>query len=121
MSLTPSLGSLGHLATDALVRGVALPARAYGVAKGTAAAGARLVGYGTGQATSPWQTADRVVPTIEPSRPVNVHEKLGLDPAPADRVRTPRTPPVTDIDAQAEPRLVDSTPADVAERIARSR
>ncbi len=117
------LGTLKNQTLGTIIRGVTLPARAYGLvkgtAKGTASSGARLLGYATGPATSPWQTADTIPPRVDTSRPVNVNQELGLDPAPADRGRPRRTPPVTEIDAQAEPRLVDSTPADVAARIAR--
>ena len=120
MRHSPDLGTLKDHALGTLVHGLTVPARAYGMAKGTASSGARLLGYRTRPSTSPWQTTDTVTPHVETSRPVNVTEELGLDPAPVDHVRARRTPPVTEIDAQAEPRLVDSTPADVAARITRS-
>lgn len=120
MRHSPSLGTLTDHAFGTLVRGLTVPARAYGMAKGTASSGARLLGYSARPSTSPWQTADTITPKADTSRSVNVNERLGLDPAPVAHARPRRTPPVTEIDAQAEPRLVDSTPADVAARIARS-
>jgi hypothetical protein len=58
--------------------------------------------------------------TISPDEPVNVTEELGLDPAPVAKPRprrTPAPPPVTDIDAQADPAHVDATPADIADAV----
>jgi hypothetical protein len=82
--------------------------------------------------TLPWTVAARAVglargtvsvvrgaPSSAPV-PVNVQEELGLDAAPVDTPRVPRTPPVTSIDEQAEPDLVESTPADVAARLQRN-
>lgn len=59
-------------------------------------------------------------PTFSPDEPVNVTEELGLDPAPISKPRprtTPAPPPVTDIDAQADPDHVDATPADIADAV----
>jgi hypothetical protein len=124
----PSTGTITHLATDVVTFPVRLAARTYGVARGTASVGRRLAH----ELTSPgarWETADTVVPAprdeapvtlgTEPG-PVNVVEELDLDPAPVEKPREPATPAVTAIDQQAEPGLVQSTPADVAERIERA-
>lgn len=103
--MTQPLGTLTHLATDVLTLPVRVAARAYGMARGTVSE-ARRAAAGDGP---------------DPGRPVNVVERLGLDPAPVPRRRVRRTPAVTAIDRQAEPRLVESTPADVARRIDRAR
>lgn len=58
--------------------------------------------------------------TIAPDQPVNVTEELGLDPAPVAKPRprtTPAPPPVTGIDAQADPDHVEATPADIADAV----
>lgn len=130
MNHLPSTGTITHLATGVVTLPVRLAARTYGVAVGTAAAGRRLARDLTGSGSgSPWETAQPVVPEptaeapvslgTEPA-PVNVVEELGLDPAPTERPQEPSTPAVTAIDQQAEPGLVQSTPADVAERIERA-
>ncbi len=56
---------------------------------------------------------------IDPDKPVNVTEELGLDPAPVakPKPRKKAAPkPVTAIDAEADPAEVDVTPADLAAR-----
>ena len=115
--MTNPLGSIKGHATDTLKTGITLPvrvaARAYGVAKGAASAGGRVVREARQAPTSPWEEATTTDPT-----PVNVVEELGLDPAPVD---TPPAPaPLTSIDAQADADHVAATPADVAERLSRS-
>ncbi|KRF11369.1 hypothetical protein ASG90_16570 [Nocardioides sp. Soil797] len=59
--------------------------------------------------------------TSSPPEPVNVTEKLGLDPAPVQKVKPPRKKspkkPATRIDAAADPSDVDATPADVAKAV----
>jgi len=56
--------------------------------------------------------------TSSPDEPVNVTEELGLDPAPVAKPRKePAPPPVTGIDAQADPDHVDVTPADIADAV----
>ncbi len=120
------LGTITQLATGTVVGATKLSAkvvgRTYGVSKGVAAAGARVVRDAAGRGSSAQEAGGIVTTpvTADTPRPVNVTEELGLDPAPVERPRQPRPVPVTDIDAQAEPGLVDSTPADVAERISRS-
>ena len=84
---------------------------------------ARLVARGVGFARGTLGEARRLLRgAAAPPHPgpVNVHAELGLDPAPPERRRTPRPTAVTGIDQQAEPRLVESTPADVADRLERS-
>lgn len=59
---------------------------------------------------------------ISPDKPVNVTEELGLDPAPVEEPRAPKTPkaaPVTGIDADADASQVDVTPADIADVVAK--
>lgn len=130
--MTLSLSSLQHLTTatvstagTVITLPVRIAARAVGLARGTASVVHDRVA-GPPAPGTPWQTVDH--PSAEPTPEVtlgtepgavNVVEELGLDPAPAAAARPTRSAPITSIDAQAEPRLVDSTPADVAERIAR--
>jgi hypothetical protein len=115
------LGTITQLATGTVVGATRLATevvtRTYGVTRGVVAAGAGLVRTATGR-----DADDTVAPQAaeDSPRPVNVTEELGLDPAPVERPREPRPVPVTEIDAQAEPGLVESTPADVAERISHS-
>ncbi len=129
MTLSPS--SLPQLTTHAAGAVIALPvriaARALGLVRGTVSVARDRVA-GPPAPASAWQTVDVPTPGPTPSAvtlgtepdAVNVVEDLGLDPAPVQPAApAPRTAPVTSIDEQAEPRLVDSTPADVAERIAR--
>lgn len=91
-----------------------LAARGVGFARGTLSEGRRLVR----EATTPAAEGEGV--TAGHRDPVNVHDELGLDPAPPARSHTPRQPAVTGIDQQAEPGLVESTPADVAARLGRA-
>jgi hypothetical protein len=110
---------------------VKVVARGLGLARGTVSETRRLAREVTSPSSS-WTAAtdspERSAPVDDPAPvslgtepgPVNVTEELGLDPAPLDRPRERRTPAVTGIDQQAEPGLVDSTPADVAARIARA-
>lgn len=128
-----SLSSLQHLSASTVSTAgtvITLPvrvaARALGLARGTVSVVHDRVA-GPPAPGTPWQTVD--VPAADPTSPtldtepgtVNVVEELGLDAAPVEQPTPtpPRTAPVTGIDEQAEPRLVDSTPADVAARIAR--
>ena len=115
------LGTITQLATGTVVGATRLSAqvvaRAYGVTRGVAAAGAGVVRSASGRDASDTATPQAAQ---DSPRPVNVTEELGLDAAPVERPRQPRPVPVTEIDAQAEPGLVESTPADVAERISRS-
>ena len=121
----PSSSTISHLATGVVTLPVRLAARTYGVALGSAAAGRRLAR----DLVSPATDREPVTPDLhdeppvvlgrEPG-PVNVVEELGLDPAPAEKPREAATPAVTAIDQQAEPGLVQSTPADVADRIERA-
>lgn len=123
--MSQSLPSLSHLAAEVVTLPVKVAARAVGLVRGSVSVARQRV---TGPAPA-WDTVD-VVPARdqEPApvglgtdpAPVNVTEELGLDPAPVDPPRpAPRTAPVTSIDQQAEPGLVDSTPADVAARLGR--
>ena len=116
------LGTITQLATGTVVGATRLSAqvvaRAYGVTRDVAAAGVGVVRSATGRRDAS-DTATPQEAQASP-RPVNVTEELGLDAAPVERPRQPRPVPVTEIDAQAEPGLVESTPADVAERISRS-
>lgn len=106
---------------------VRVAARGLGLVKGTASQSRRLVRAATPSSAWPAATdTPSAVPTdpepapvnlgTEPG-PVNVHEELGLDPAPVEKPHTRRQPAVTAIDQQAEPDLVESTPADVAARL----
>ena len=91
-----------------------LAARGVGIVRGTLSEGRRLVR----EAAAPAADGEEV--TARHDGPVNVHDELGLDPTPPARSRTPRQPAVTGIDQQAEPGLVESTPADVAARLGRA-
>ena len=126
-----SFSSLQHLAGGAVTLPIRVAAHTAGLVKGTVS----VVGdraSRTASTTPParrWETVDRVAPVEDQPAPVvlgrepgpvNVVEELGLDPAPAPRTKAPpRRAAVTAIDQQAEPRLVRSTPADVAARISR--
>jgi hypothetical protein len=104
-----------HLAPIGTIKRIAVatakaPAAVAGAAVGVAQTTVRRVrGDGAEQSSR-----------ISPDQPVNVTEELGLDPAPVAKPRprtTPAPPPVTGIDAQADPRHVDATPADIADAV----
>ena len=122
--MTHPLGSIKDLTTGTLAYGVTFPARlaarAYGVTKGAVQVGQRVAREASGPgARTVWKTADQPAPRGDDlPKPVNVVEELGLDAAPFDEPRGPA--PVTSIDAQADPVQVTATPADVAQRIART-
>lgn len=100
------IGTIKHIAGAA----AKAPAVAAGAVVGVAQAAARRVRGGDAERSS----------TISPDEPVNVTEELGLDPAPVAKPRprkTPAPPPVTGIDAQADPGHVDATPADIADAV----
>lgn len=80
----------------------------------TAIAGAAL-GLAKSAVRGAQGAADEKQPAIDPDRPVNVTEELGLDAAPVTRPKAPK--PLTDIDAQADPDNVDVTPADIADAV----
>ena len=120
------LGTIQNAATGVITLPTRLAARAYGVARGTVSVARAVVAPApaspTWEAADPEPAADEPAPVTlgtEPG-PVNVVEELDLDPAPVEKPREPATPAVTAIDQQAEPGLVQSTPADVAERIERA-
>ncbi|GAA3518262.1 hypothetical protein [Nocardioides daeguensis] len=101
------IGTIKRLSVAALKAPAAVAGAAVGVAQ---TAVRRVQG---GKAAEPTLT-------ISPDEPVNVTEELGLDPAPVSKPRprtTPAPPPVTDIDAQADPDHVDVTPADIADAV----
>lgn len=107
--LTP-IGTIKQLARTALKAPAALAGAVVGVVE---TATRRVRGTTSGAEQSTEQGV-----AVSPDRPVNVTEELGLDPAPVAKPRprtTPTPPPVTSIDAQADPGGVSATPADVAD------
>lgn len=126
---------------DVAARPLKVPARAVGatlgLAKGAAsvarAAGAQVTRTAAGKAPAAAtsqvggrrdskEAAGIPKKTARRPDPVNVTEELGLDPAPVEKTarskKAPRTKPITDIDAAADPSAVDATPADLAEVVA---
>ncbi|WP_408895753.1 hypothetical protein ACJ5H2_12640 [Nocardioides sp. R1-1] len=128
------LGTIKDLAGEALKVPGKVAGSAVGVARTATEKAAHAVGSLTTQ-DAPGDVPDAPAPTdaapttqdepkveISPDKPVNVTEELGLDPAPVDEPRPPKTPkpaPVTAIDAEADPSQVHVTPADVAEVVAK--
>ena len=104
-----------HLAPIGTIKRIAVAA-----AKAPAAVAGAVVGVAqTAGRRARGDDAERSS-TISPDEPVNVTEELGLDPAPVAKPRprtTPAPPPVTGIDAQADPDHVDATPADIADAV----
>jgi hypothetical protein len=110
--VTHLLPSVPRLAARVVTLPWTVAARAVGLARGTVSV--------VRGAPSDDLRPGSVTPDTSAPVPVNVQEELGLDAAPVDTPRVPRTPPVTSIDEQAEPDLVESTPADVAARLQRT-
>ena len=105
------IGTIKRLSAAALKA----PAAVAGAAVGVAQTAARRVKGGDAEHSDGEPSLK-----ISPDEPVNVTEELGLDPAPVAKPRprtTPAPPPVTDIDAQADPDHVDATPADIADAV----
>ncbi|MBM0123624.1 hypothetical protein [Pimelobacter simplex] len=112
------IGTIKHLARTALHTPAAVAGAVVGVAQ---TATRRVRGTASAQdqpAQPPEEQPGEHGVEISPDQPVNVTEALGLDPAPVAKPRartTPAPPPVTSIDAQADPGAVSATPADVAD------
>jgi hypothetical protein len=118
-----SPGKIKDVAVQALGVAVTAATSAFRLAKGTAAS---LLGKRSSSGASTHDAAEadaqpsatstesNTDPVPDPAhpKPVNVVEKLGLDPAPFDKPK-----PNTTIDAAADPSAVTATPADVAKTV----
>ncbi|KRC48849.1 MULTISPECIES: hypothetical protein [unclassified Nocardioides] len=123
MAIKDQLSKVTDLAATAVHVPATVAGTAVGLAQGTVRT-VRSVIAGHHESAPPVPTdVDPVEPVephqveVDPSRPVNVTEELGLDPSPVARPKGPRQQPerpVTGIDAAADPSDADATPADVA-------
>lgn len=120
MAIKDQISKVTELAASAVHVPAAVVGTAVGLTKGTVKT-VRSVIAGHPVPAPPVPTdVDPAEPgqvAVDPDKPVNVTEELGLDPSPVARTKQqPRAQdrPVTRIDADADPGQVDATPADVA-------
>jgi hypothetical protein len=101
------LSKMTDIAAGSLKVAVTVGRTAVGLARSAVGTITSRPGSGTAEA-----------PSAGTTEPVNVTEKLGIDPAPVAKpkpTRRTQQKPTTSIDAAADPSKVDVTPADVAE------